>query len=401
MSELLPKIQEVLKGYDLSKITIGVLGGHSALDVCRGAKKYGFRTVAVCQKGREKTYSKFYRYRQGLFNLPIGCVDHVIEVDNFGDVVKPEVQEQLRSMNTIFVHNRYFWVYCDFKEIENNFLVPIFGNREYVKLEERDVPNNQYELLQKAGIRIPMMLRKGGDVHGRRLLEEKLDKHFVADRGGPLIVKVNEAIRDYERAFFIVTSAAEYFDIGEKMIKKGIITQEDLDRAVIEEFIVGAQVNFNYFYCPFLRQVELMGTDMRRQTSLDGFLRLNAVIQTNLVKAGYKPTMIETGHVACTIKESLVQKACELGEQFVITTAKELGRPITGPFALQGAVSSGDGKEEIVIFDVSMRIPGSPGISATPYTGYLFGESVSYGERIAMSLKHAQGNVDALMQLVS
>lgn len=401
MSEMLQKIQKVLEGYDLSKITIAVLGGHSALDVCRGAKKYGFRTVAVCQKGRDKTYSKFYKYRQGLFNQPIGCVDEVIEVDSFADVVKPEVQEKLRAMNAIFVHNRYFWVYCDFKEVEKNFLVPIFGNREYVRLEERDVPNNQYELLQKAGVRIPMLLRKGGDIHGRRLLEEKLDKHFVADKGGPLIVKVNEAIRGYERAFFVVTTTEEYFEVSEKMIARGIITQEDLDKSVIEEFIIGAQVNFNYFYCPFQRQVELMGTDMRRQTSLDGFLRLNAVVQTNLIKSGYKPTMIETGHVACTIKESLVQKACELGEQFVVTTAKELGRPITGPFALQGAVSSSDGKEELVIFDVSMRIPGSPGTAATPYSGYLYGESMSFGERIAMSLKAAEGNVEAIMQLVS
>ena len=47
MSDMFAQIQEVLKGYDLSQITIGVLGGHSALDVCRGAKKYGFKTVAV------------------------------------------------------------------------------------------------------------------------------------------------------------------------------------------------------------------------------------------------------------------------------------------------------------------------------------------------------------------
>jgi len=40
------KIQELVNSYDKEKITIGVLGGHSALDVCRGAKKLGFRTIA-------------------------------------------------------------------------------------------------------------------------------------------------------------------------------------------------------------------------------------------------------------------------------------------------------------------------------------------------------------------
>src|SRR5579883_1729315 len=113
-------IQEVLKSYDPKNITIGVLGGHSGLDVCHGAKKYGFKTLAVCQKGREKTYAKYYKTRNdddALLN-PLdgfknskGCVDEVIVVDKFGDIVKPEVQEKLRKMNTIFIHNRYFWVY--------------------------------------------------------------------------------------------------------------------------------------------------------------------------------------------------------------------------------------------------------------------------------------------------
>ena len=57
------KISQILESYDKSNITIGVLGGHSALDVCRGAKKLGFRTVAVCQKGREQTYAKYYKTR--------------------------------------------------------------------------------------------------------------------------------------------------------------------------------------------------------------------------------------------------------------------------------------------------------------------------------------------------
>ena len=41
------KIQKLIDEYDHDKITIGVLGGHSALDVCRGVKKNGFKTIAV------------------------------------------------------------------------------------------------------------------------------------------------------------------------------------------------------------------------------------------------------------------------------------------------------------------------------------------------------------------
>lgn len=348
--------------------TIAVLGGHSALDVCAGAKKLGFKTLAVCQKGREKTYAKYYKTRDGR-----GCVDEVILVDKFSDITKPAVQKELQKRNAIFVHNRYFWVYCNFDEIENRkkFKVPIYGTRHMVRLEERDVKHNQYWLLEKAGIRIPKMISN----------PKKIDR--------PVIVKVNEATRTYERAFFVAVSYDDYVKKSSAMIKSGQITEAGLKKAVIEEFIIGAQVNFNFFYSVLNDELELMGTDARRQTSLDGFLRLNANVQKELLDSGYNPTMIETGHFAVTIKESLVEKAYEIGEKFVKTTKKYSKPGIIGPFALQGAVSSENGREELVIFDVSMRIPGSPGTKFTPYSGYLWGDQMSYGERIAIEIKEA------------
>src|SRR5438105_14827863 len=94
-------IAAVLANYDKSKIRIGSLGGHSALDICRGAKAEGFKTVVVAQKGREKTYTEHFKTRGNK-----GCVDHIIVVDRFADIVKPAVQKQLRELNTIFVHSR-------------------------------------------------------------------------------------------------------------------------------------------------------------------------------------------------------------------------------------------------------------------------------------------------------
>jgi len=60
-----------------------------------------------------------------------------------------------------------------------------------------------------------------------------------------------------------------------------------------------------------------------------------------------------------------------------------------GPFALQGAFIPGPPKEELVVFDLSLRMPGSPEILATPYTEYLYHHPVSTGERIAMEIKEA------------
>ena len=361
-------VAKILEGYVPGSVTIGVLGGHSALDVLRGAKKQGFRTLAVCQKGREATYAKYYKTRE---NDPSkGIVDEVIIVNKFADIVKKDVQESLREKNTIFIHNRYFWVYCDFKDIERKFEVPIFGTRDMVKLEERDVPKNQYYLLKKAGIRTPKIFET----------PKKIDRLCI--------VKVAEAKRGYERAFFLCNSEKDFNAKSEELIKKGTITKEALKKAVIEEYVLGAQVNLNFFYSPLTNELELMGTDMRRQTDLDGFLRLPASEQMEVLNYR-KPKMIETGHVAVTVKESLLEKIFELGEKFVAATKKEHPVGIIGPFALQGAVVAEDGKEDFVIFDVSLRIPGSPGTMFTPYSAYLHGEPLSYGERIAIEIKKA------------
>jgi len=370
-------ISKIINNYNKDEITIGVLGGHSGLDVCRGAKKHGFKTIAVCQKQREKTYTKYYKTRKD----GRGCVDETILLDKFADITKEDVQEKLREKNTIFIHNRYFWVYFDFNDIENNFKVPIFGTRGMLKLEERDVPKNQYYLLDKAGIRYPKIIKS----------PKKIDRL--------VIVKVNEAIRGYERAFFYANNYEDYLKKSQELLSKKMITKESLDKAVIEEYIIGAQVNFNYFYSAIDDELEIMGTDTRRQTNLDGLIRLPANEQLEVLKY-LKPKIIETGHIAATTKESIIEKIFVLGEKFVRTTQKECSPGIIGPFALQGAIAADKGREEMVVFDVSMRIPGSPLTRFTPHTGYLYGDSISYGERIAMEIKNA-ADKDRLGKIVT
>lgn len=359
------QLHQTVNGYDKNKLTIGTLGGHSALDICRGAKDEGLRTVVVCQKGREKTYEKYYKSREGK-----GVVDEIILVDKFSDIAKPEVQQRLRELNTIFVQSRYFWVYCNYKDIENMFLVPIFGSRSMLKAEERTGKDNQYRLLEKAGIKMP-----------KRFSDPKRIDRLV-------LVKATEAARGYERAFFFANSYGDYKNKVKEMIEKKIITAASAKKAVIEEFIVGAQVNFNYFYSPLAQELELLGTDTRRQTNIDGILRLTAAEQLEIMKY-VKPQYVETGHVAVTVKESLLEKAFDIGEKFVAAAKKLYPPGIIGPFALQAAVKPGPPEEEIIVFDISARVPGSPGIAATPYSNYLYGRPVTTGKRIAMEVRQA------------
>ena len=83
--------------------TIAVLGSHSALEVCLGAKKQGFKTLVVVEKGRDKTYAKYYK----------NIVDDVLYVDKFKDVLTEKVQKQLRDKNAIFIPHRSFEVYLN------------------------------------------------------------------------------------------------------------------------------------------------------------------------------------------------------------------------------------------------------------------------------------------------
>ena len=390
---------DLLDGYDSGNLTVASLGGHSALDVCHGAKYYGLNTIVLAKKGREKTYERYYRTRKSVMvsssnhdtlrraqGDTIGCVDDVVIVNEFKDVLREEVQEQLRAKNTIFVHSRYFWVYFEnFAKVEQEFHIPLFGSRSLLKLEERNQPFNQYHLLQNAGIRTPKVFDTSSDID--RLC----------------IVKANEVKRAYERAFFFVHSPEEWEEVGSVLEAQGKIATS-WRKAPIEEFVLGAPVNFNFFYSPLSQELELLGTDTRRQTNLDGVLRLPARDQEHALKT-MPLTMVETGHIACTVKESLLEKAFDIGERFVKATQNlpnkidPLGKGIIGPFSLQGAVVAEDGQEDIVIFDVSFRIPGSPGISATPYSGYLYGHSMSMGERIGMELRRAveEGRVEEVV----
>ena len=101
-------IDKVTKKYDSKNIRIGVLGSHSALEIASGAKQEGYETVVVCQKGRDKTYTKYYR----------NIFDHVITLDKFSEITNAATVKALTELNTVFVPNRSFSVYAGYEAIE-------------------------------------------------------------------------------------------------------------------------------------------------------------------------------------------------------------------------------------------------------------------------------------------
>jgi len=350
------KIRQVIKKYNPKEIRIGVLGSHSALEIASGAKQEGFETVVVCQKGREKTYTKYYK---NLF-------DHTLMLNKFSEITSQSNVKKLTDLNTIFVPNRSFSVYAGYEAIENQFTVPLMGNRAMLRTEERNTPRNQLYLLQKAGIATPKTFKSPSEI----------------DRLA--IIKVPEKERAIERAFFYASSPEEYEKTAQKRIKQGIITPEALKNSVIEEYVIGAKFNANLFWSPLTDEIDLLGFDRRIQTDLDGVLDLPAQEQLELSI----PTQnIEIGHMGATMRESQIEKIFEAAEKFVNTCKKEYPPGMIGLFALQGAVTK---DLEFYVFDVSPRVPGCPCVEPTsPYMRYKYGMEVGPGRRVAMEVKRA------------
>ena len=358
------EVKKVVNNY--SDVRIGVLGSHSALEIMDGAKDEGFQTKVFCQRGREAPYQRFDR-----------IADEIIILDKFKDMTSAKNQKMLRDSNTIIVPHRSLTVYLGYKTIENSFKVPIFGNRKLFQAEERTSKKGQYYLLKKARIKYPKLFKD----------PKKINK--------PSIVKVQEKNRPLERAFFTVSSYKDFVEKSEAKIKQGIISRKDLEKSSIEELAIGTYMNFNFFYTPISDQVDFIGIERRLQTNIHDYNALPAKQQLDI---DVDLQNIEVGHTPASIRESLLEKVIKMGDKFVAAVKREYAPGIIGPFSLQSVITK---DLELVVYDVSLRVPGNPIVATTsPYTKYQYGKTFGVGRRIAMEIKRAQEE-DRLDEIVT
>lgn len=359
------EIDDILATYDRDALHLGCIGSHSALEIAYGARAEGYKTVVVCQKGREKTYTTHYA---DLF-------DEIIVLERFSDIGTSAIVDKLQQLNTIFVPNRSFSVYVGYDRIENAFTVPLFGSRRLLRAEERHVEKNQFYLLEKAGLCFP----------------KRFDDPREIDR--LVMVKVGHARKKVERGFFTCESYAAFKKRSTMLIRQGIITKDDLDRARIEEFVVGALFNLDYFYAPVTDEVEFLGADQRIETDIEGILHMTAAEQQRILAQEQAKEYIPIGHRGITVRESQLEHIFEMGAKFVTATKRIYPPGIIGPFALQGAFTK---DLQFYTFDVSLRVPGAPILlTSSPYMLYKHGFQFSVGRRIAMEIK-AGINADRL-----
>lgn len=365
------KIHGILDGYDPAEICIGMIASHSALDVADGAVEEGFRTLAVCQEGREKPYVKYFRSERGNDGRIItGMIDDVMVLKKFKDSLNQEFQEMLISRNVLFVPNRSFTSYCGIDSVEDEFAVPLVGSRNLLRSEERGDKMDYYWLLEKAGLPYPEPLEP-----------EEID--------ALVMVKLPHAVKTLERGFFTAASAEEYYEKSELLLKQGVIDGDGLDLARIERYIIGPVFNLDFFYSPLSGRIELLGIDWRFETSLDGHCRLPAPQQLRLNDRQINPEYTVCGHNSATLRESLLDKAFDLAEKYVAATQEYYAPGIIGPFCLQTCV---DKDLDFFIYDVAPRIGGGTNVHMAvghPYGNALWRTGMSTGRRLAREVRLA------------
>ncbi len=343
--------EEVFEGYDKDKITVATLGSHSALQVLKGARDHGFRSLIICEKGREVPYERFR------------LADEIISVKSYSDIMKEDFQKSLAEKNTVIVPHGSLIEYVGAKKVEKELKIPILGNRHILEWESnRDL---EREWLKRAGIRVPKNFNSPEEIDRLCIIK------FSGARGG--------------RGYFLASNPKTFHKKAKKLVQRGMVKGSDLKTATIQEYISHVNMYLSYFYSPLHDEVELFGIDKRYETNIDTLTRVPAEDQMD---ADLDPSYVVVGNLAVVARESLLPRIFEMGDD-VVKVSKKIAPPgMLGPFCLETIVND---DLEFIAFEISARIVGGTNIYAdgSPYTYLRFGKVVNMGERIAMELEEA------------
>ncbi len=339
-------------------ITIATLGSHCALQVLKGAKDEGFKTLLVCEKRRVGLYKRF------------GFIDSMIVVDKFNEVLEENCRKKLASSNAVLIPHGTLISQMTSDQIEK-IDTPIFGNKWILRWEaDREMKER---LMSEAGLRTPLAVKSKNDINGL------------------CIVKLHGAAGG--RGYYLAWDRQSFEEGARKLVEqKAIRGEEDL---YIQEFVKGVPVYLQYFYSPITDALELMGIDRRYESDVDGIGRIPARQQLG---AGVEPSYNVIGNLPLVLRESLLEEVYKIGEDFV-DAAKRLVKPgMPGPFCLEGVY---DKEGRFTTFEFSARIVAGTNlyVDGSPYSGLLYDEPMSMGRRIAREVKIAKrkGRLDEVV----
>jgi len=345
------EMPNILAKYDQTKIAIGTLGSHSSLNIFKGAKEEGFRTVCICKEKDTIIYKKF----------PL--VDELIVVKDFSELLSEELQEKLRHLNVVLIPHGSFTAYLSTEDLQTKLLVPMFGNRELLHWEADR--NRQEQWLRQAGLRLPKTFKSPDQID--RLVIAKLP----GAKGG--------------RGYFLANSPQAFYKKFTEMLARRLLTDEDLEKVHLQEYALGVNVYPSYFSSIIRGDVELLAMDRRYESAVDSIGKIPAAQQLEI---DVNPTYTVVGNFPIVARESLLPEILRMGDG-VHQKARELAPPgIVGPFCLETVITE---DLKIFTFEISARIVAGTnvGIGTSPYAYLRYGENMYMGRRIAVEIKEA------------
>jgi len=342
---------KLLQKYDKSKLTIGTLGSHSSLNIFKGAKEEGFRTVCICKEKDAIMYQKF----------PL--VDELILVKDFTELLEERLQEKLRRLNVVLIPHGSFTAYLSTQQLTDSLYVPMFGNRELLHWEADRI--EQEEWLRQSGLRLPATFKS----------PEEIDRLIIAKMPGA----------KGGSGYFLANSPKTFHKKFKEMVKRSLLKEEDLGKMHLQEYALGVNVYPSYFSSIIRNDVELLAMDRRYESAVDSIGKIPA---TEQLEIDVNPTYTVVGNFPIVLRESLLPEIMRMGDA-VHKKAQELAPPgIIGPFCLETVITD---DLKIFTFEISARIVAGTnvGIGTSPYAYLKYGPDMYMGRRIALELKEA------------
>ncbi len=328
--------------------SVATLGSHCSLQVLKGAKDEGLKTILVCEKKREKLYKRF------------PFIDELILVDSFSEITDDNCQTILEKNDSILIPHGTLIAQMDSKQIES-IKTPIFGNKWILRWEsDREMKE---KLMREAKLPVPTPVTNPADI----------DKLVIVKRQGAAGGK----------GYFLASNKEDYNKKRNQLISQGIISENET--LYIQEYAAGVLAYLQFFYSPLKEELEFFGADQRHESDIEGLARIPAEQQ---LKNNDVPSFNVIGNSPLVLRESLLDQVYSMGENFVEASKRLVEPGMNGPFCIEGVY---DENARFTSFEFSARIVAGTNIymEGSPYLSLIYDEPMSMGKRIAREIKLA------------
>ena len=330
---------------------IATLGSHCSLQVLKGAKDEGLKSILICEKKRERLYRRF------------NFIDELILVDSFHEILDQRCNSILEKNNAILIPHGTLIAQMSSKEIES-IKIPIFGNKSILRWEsDRSLKE---KLMLEAKLNVPKSVSS----------PKEINKLVIAKRHGAAGGK----------GYFMATTEVEYNKKRDNLISQGIIKGDD--DLYLQEYASGVLAYLQYFYSPLKEELEFFGVDKRHESDIEGLARIPSPQQ---MKMDEVPSFNVIANSPLVLRESLLTEVYSMGERFVDAAKRLVSPGMNGPFCIEGVY---DADAKFWSFEFSARIVAGTNIfmQGSPYSTLFYNEPMSMGRRIAREVKNAESS---------